>query len=195
MEADWAAEIGAGLPVIEADWAGFVDLRAEPGRIAAIGEATMEPALREALAALNDAGSPVFTSKCEVWELAAEEIDADEFGCGRGEACGAGRASWIDVIARDTAVFGSFEAHEAWVRRVVEWLRGEEASQGRVDLVVRAAVAEAREGLGITLYAAGCGPDTPAARAAWERVLRAVVAATMREARAPMAAVSRGAGE
>jgi hypothetical protein len=184
MEADWSVEIGAGLPVIDADWPGFVDLRRDIRGIDSIPEAAAEPALRNALVGLNGDASPVFTSKCDVWALRADEIDPDEFGCAPQDACAAGWASWIDIIARDPQRFASFEAHEAWVRRTADLLRADDAPCGRSDLVVRVAVAGEREGFGITLYAAGCGVDTQAARAAWERVLRAAVTATMREARA-----------
>ncbi len=184
MEADWSVEIGAGLPVIDADWPGFVDLRSGPGSIDSVSEAVAEPALRDALVMLNDAASPVFTSKCDVWALGTDEIDPDEFGCESQGACAAGWASWIDLIARDPQRFASFVTHEAWVRQTVAHLQAEALSCGRVDLVVRAATTSGREGFGITLYAAGCGVDTQAARAAWERVLRAAVTATMKQARA-----------
>jgi hypothetical protein len=39
MEADWSVEIGAGLPVIDADWPGFVDLRRDIRSIDSIPEA------------------------------------------------------------------------------------------------------------------------------------------------------------
>lgn len=184
MEADWSVEIGAGLPVIDADWPGFVDLRHDTGSIDLIPEAAIEPALRDALVGLNGDASPVFTSKCDVWALRADEIDTDEFGCVTRDACAAGWASWIDIIARDPQRFASFEAHDAWVRRTTAHLRTDMIPCGRVDLVVRAAVAHEREGFGITLYSAGCGVDTQSARAAWERVLSAAVTATIREARA-----------
>lgn len=180
MEADWSVEIGAGLPVIEVDWAEFVDLRAEPGRVSEIREAAAEPALREALALLNGPGSAVFTSKCAVWELAAAEIDPLEFDC-QAEEARAGLASWIDVLARDAKAAASFEKHQMWVRLIVERLRTETVGAGRVDLVVRAAVTKERDAFGITLYAVGCGVDVQAAHAAWDRVLGAAVTATMTE--------------
>jgi hypothetical protein len=179
VEADWSVEIGAGLPVIEADWAGFVDLRKDMGAVDGIAEAATEPALRAALVALNGAGSPVFTSKCEVWELGPEEIDPLEFDCAA--ECGVGRASWVDVMARDAGMFGSFAEHEGWVRGIVARLQAERIGCGRVDAVVRSAVAGEREGFGITLYAAGCGVDAGTAREAWAVVLGASVLATMRE--------------
>ena len=190
MEADWSVEIGAGLPVIEADWAGFVDLRNDLGAVDGIAEAAEEPAMRAALVELNRTGSLVFTSKCEVWELGRGEIDPLEFDCAAG--CGVGWASWVDVTARDTGLFGSFAEHEGWVRRIVARLQAERIGCGRVDVVVRPAVAGEREGFGITLYAAGCGVDAGAARGAWEVALGAAVLATMGEV-APR--LRRDAGE
>lgn len=181
MEADWEAEVGAGLPVIDADWAGYVDLRSDGGAIGSIAEAVADSALREVLCELNGPQSPMFTSKCDVWGLGAEEIDPAEFDCSVAEAR-VGRASYVDVIARDDEVFRAFEKHEAWVRRATEHLRMQLSSHGRVDLVVRAALAREREGFGITVYAAGCGVDTQSAQRAWEQILRAAVTITMSEA-------------
>ncbi|HVT97933.1 MAG TPA: hypothetical protein VHE33_10525 [Acidobacteriaceae bacterium] len=184
MEADWSVEIGQDAPVIDVDWPGFVDLQRDPGLIARIAESAGEPALRNALIAFNAAASPVFTSKCDMWELEAHELDPDEFGCGLQDACAAGSASWIDVVARDQQVFSSLQAHEDWVRKATDRLRREQIPCGRVDLVVRAAVAGGRGGFGITLYVAGCGVDTQSAHKARDRVLGAAVAATMKDARA-----------
>ncbi len=183
MEADWAAEVGAGLPGIEADWGGFVDLRLSPERVGEIAEAVAEPVLREALLMLNGAGSGVFTVKCDVWELEREEIDPLEFDCAA--ECGAGWASWVDVVARSSEMFGSFDAHEGWVRRATDRLRVVGGlGCGRVDLVIRGARVRDGEGFGVTVYAAGCGVDTQAARGAWEGILRAGLLATMETVRA-----------
>ena len=178
MEADWAAEVGAGLPGIEADWAGFVDLRINPFRLSEIAEASEYPVLWEMLVDLNDAFSRVFSVKCDVWALGAEEIDPLEFDC---VASGkiAGMASYIDIVLRDNFLLTPFAWHERWARAAVDRLRASPLRAGRVDLVIRAARAGGREGFGITLYAAGCGADTQAARGAWEGILRAGVAATM----------------
>lgn len=178
MEADWAAEVGGDLDRIDADWPGLIDLRKAPEAIGSIAEAVESPALREALLRLNQRDSPLFTAKCDVWELRGEEIDPVEFDAAAADAR-AGVACWIDLLAREPTVFGSFKEHEAWVRRAVLQLRSLPVSQGRVDLVIRGATSGGVEGFGITLYAAGCGVDTGGARTAWEAILRDAVPITM----------------
>ena len=184
MEADWAAEVGGDAAAIDADWAGFVDLRAKPEAVGEIAETRDFAALREALLMLNGAASAVFTAKCDVWRLAAEELDPFEYDFGPAEEM-EGLACWVDVVARDAAMFGSFEMQRDWARRAVEFLKREPVRSGRVDLVIRAARAGGVDGFGVTLYAAGCGVDADAARMALEMVLRAAVNVTMREARPP----------
>lgn len=183
MEADWAVEVGGDAARIEVEWAGFVDLRRDAADLERIAEAREHPALRRMLASFNEAGSPVFTSKCDVWPLAEGAIDPLEFDCTAEEAR-AGVASYVDVIARSGETFRSFAAHEDWVRRVASALRGDGNRRGRVDLVVRGARAGEGEGFGVTLYAAGCGVDSSGAEAAWGEILRAAAVATITEVRA-----------
>ena len=191
MEADWAVEIGPRLDRIEGAWPGFIDLRSNPEAIASVPEAAGVPALRDALALLNSSESPVFTSKCDVWTLASDELDPFEYDFTPDETQ-VGCASWIDLVARDSALFTSFDLHESWVRATALHLRELPVRSGRVDLVIRAALDREASGFGITLYAAGCGPDAPSAQTAWATILRAAVAATMREASQTRASSSIG---
>ena len=181
MEADWAVEAGGDAARIEADWAGLVDLRRDAAFVDQIAEARKHAALRAALLELNGPDSPLFTSKCDAWTLAQDEIDPLEFDCAPNETR-VGLASYIDAIVLDRAIFASFEVHEAWVKRAALALREISAHRGRVDLVVRAATADGADGFGVTLYAAGCGVDSSAAETAWAEILRAAAVATMREA-------------
>jgi len=178
MEADWSVEIGPGLPVIDVAWNGFIDLRSSPERVAGIEEAQRHPAIREALLVLNTGGSPVFTAKCDCWMLDESEIDPDEFAANR-ETAHTGFASYIDIVDIEPDQFVSFKLHEQQARAIVSALRTVDLLQGRVDVVVRAAVLRERNGFGLTLYAAGCGASEPDACAAWESVLAAAVAATI----------------
>ena len=179
MEADWGVEIGPELPEIHVPWEGFVDLRQTPAELQAIPEAARFPALARALAALNGPGSWLFTAKSDVWSMTEAEIDPYEFAASPGNAlCGA--ASYIDLLARDETNFTRFDFHEDRARRIVQELRGLEIANGRVDLVIRGAMADGLEGYGITLYAAGCGSDTPKTLTNWESVLAAAVLATIR---------------
>lgn len=183
MEADWSVEIGPVLPCLDASWEGFVDLRTSTCAIETVEEAR-HPALHKALLTLNANNSRVFTSKCDTWTLSAEEIDPDEFGSNIGNAR-VGFASYIDILQRDAAQFSSYEFHERRTRELARHLRLLAVQNGRVDLVLRAAVMNEASGYGVTLYAAGCGPDEASAYTAWQTVLAAAVAATIAAAAHP----------
>ena len=184
MEADWSVEIGPELPEIHVPWEGFVDLRQTdlrqtPTELQAIAEAARFPALARALTTLNGPGCWVFTAKSDVWSMTDSEIDPYEFAALPENAlCGA--ASYIDLLAHDETNFARFDFHECRARQIVQELRALDLSNGRVDLVIRAAVLDGLEGYGITLYAAGCGTDAAGARTSWESVLTATVLATIR---------------
>lgn len=184
MEADWSVEIGRDLPVIEGSWRGFVDLRRAPERFKSVEEAGQHPALRDALLALNGDMSPLFTTKCDAWPLAAAEIDADEFASSSQTAVG-GFACYIDVLDRDAARFASFEFHERRARVIAAILRKMGVARSRAEIVVRRALLRDTSGYGLTLYAAGCGGDEAEAYSAWNAALGAVVAATIAAAMEP----------
>jgi hypothetical protein len=180
MEADWGAEIGSDLPQMVVPWEGFVDLTLHPEAAATLEEAAARPALARALRQLNPSDSPLLTSKCDVWELTADEVDPYEFDCSQ-EGTLMGLASYIDVIARDPSLFCSFARHEAWATALVESLRALPIRDGRVDITIRTAEVSIppQQGFGITLYCAGCGADALSAAGAWENVLEAAIAATI----------------
>ena len=179
MEADWSVEIGPDLPSVVVPWEGFVDLRNKSrDTLQIINEAASHPSLREALFTLNSKDSPVFTSKCDAWSLDGGEIDKDEFGA-TDERANCGFAAYIDVLIRDRDRFRAFEFHELWVRDLTRELRTRELPDGRIEFVVRSATVQSNSGFAVTIYAAGCGADPPAAYSSWETVLRAAVNATM----------------
>src|SRR5271156_6145728 len=129
MEADWAVEVGADLPSIDVPWEGFVDLRRNPDAVVDIEEAIGYSALRQALIALNSSDSPVFTSKCDVWTLAASKIDPDEFGAQAADAT-TGCASYIDMVLRDRERLSSFDFQERQVRDLALQMRKHIVSNG-----------------------------------------------------------------
>ena len=81
MQADWEVEVGGQAPVIEALWPGFIDLRTHPEAVHQLPEVASQSALGlalgRALVALNGPSSPVWTTKCDLWQL--ENVDPDEF--------------------------------------------------------------------------------------------------------------------
>jgi hypothetical protein len=147
MEADWEVEIGGGAPVIEAEWPGFVDLRTHPERIAEIAEAVVFPPLAALLLVLNAPGSPVWTSKCDVWEPEPEP---------ESEPGSAAQASYIDLLLREGKVFSHWQDAEAFCREYVARLAQialpPNSAECTLDLVIRQAVAGQAEGFGITAY-------------------------------------------
>jgi hypothetical protein len=178
MEADWEVEIGPDAHVIDAVWPGFVDLRRAPELIGEIGEATRFPALAEALLRLNEPGLRLWTSKCDLWALDPnlEPWDPDEMAATRAESL-AGLACYIDLMPADGSLFAGLEEAEAWMRTTVKRLHEMDCRCCRVDLVIRRAFQENREGMGVTAYTIGCGSDPEAAAIALGDALAALVEA------------------
>jgi hypothetical protein len=147
MDADWDVEIGGGAAVIEALWigaggtAGFVDLHEHPERISEIAEAVAFAPMAELLLALNAAESPVWTSKCDVWEPEPGAM-----------------ALYIDVLPRMETVFAEWRKAEGFCRELVARLEtAEGGADGSVELVIRQAIAGEREGFGVTAYLSANG--------------------------------------
>lgn len=174
MEADWSVEVGGEAMVIDAHWAGFLDLRQTPEKITALEEVKRFPPLGWALKELNVLGGGLWTSKCDMWTLIANHTDPDEMGA-KPEDMRSGKACYLDVLLREQRTFTSFERQERWVRNLAKRLRAIELLKARIDLVIRRAVTKSHTGYGITVYCAGCGPTDEEAQVSLEQALRALV--------------------
>ncbi|MGD0892299.1 MAG: hypothetical protein ABR923_12250 [Terracidiphilus sp.] len=158
MEADWEVEVGGGAPVIDAAWAGLVDLRLDPGLAHELTEAAQFPALGRALATLNSSGSPVSTSKCDVWTLvdpadwSPDELNAPVKCAAHAVGC------YIDLLPASGGQWNVPETASESCKRLCARLHSVPLRCCRADLVIR----QANRGhveleLGITAYLTGCG--------------------------------------
>ncbi len=166
MEADWEVEVGGGAPAIEAHWPGFVDLRRSPEQAWRLPEAAQLPALAEALAKLNAAASPVWTSKCDLWPVVEpDEFDADELdaplGC-RAHALGC----YIDLLPGGEGQWDLPDKAAAACKRLCGLLRAVPLRCCRVDLVIRRTFIDQNPAdvtglgeFGVTAYLTACGPS------------------------------------
>lgn len=155
MEADWEIEIGNGVPVIEAHWPGFVELRLCPERASLLAETHQLPGLAEALLRLNAPNSPLWTSKCDVFtpdEIDPDELDAPPEGAAVALAC------YIDLLPRSGDLWSDPIAAAGWCRRTCADIKAVPIRCCRADLVIRhALIAPEPMGLGITAYLTACG--------------------------------------
>lgn len=164
MEADWEMELGTDAPVIDATWAGLVDLRSTPERVHEIAETRLLPGLAESLVQLNGHRSPVWTAKCDVWRV-EEPVDPFELDA-EPEETAVAMACYIDLLPRSDQQWHLPTRAADACKVITERLRAIELRACRVDLVVRLAqIAVNVQDLGITAYATACGTDETAARA------------------------------
>jgi hypothetical protein len=184
MEADWEFEVGGdatvpaasvpaapvpAVPVIDALWPGFIDLRRSPERIAEIQEAAAFPPLAAQLKALNCPESPLWTSKCDLWEPEPDEQAAPPPSL----LPRAALACYIDLLPLAGQVFAHAQQAETLCREWVAALAPLRLPECRVDLVIRQAIAGQAEGFGITAYLSAVGNDGPAAAQALAAALAA----------------------
>jgi hypothetical protein len=172
LEADWEVEIGGDAPVIDAAWAGLVDLRHSPQLAYQLPEAMDFPSVARVLMCLNAAGSPVWTSKCDVWAMpGAEQLDPDELGSTAEDL----RHAWgcyIDLLPRSSSQWNTQETAVSWCKGIIERLHAIPLGCARIDLIVRhAAIAGDALDTGITAYGIGCGNSLEAAMVSLERAL------------------------
>lgn len=154
MEADWEFEIGGNAPVIEAYWSGFVNVRDEPGRVEEIAEIQVLPGLAAVLLRLNRIGSPVWTSKTDVF--VPEQVDPDELGANADEAKSA-IACYIDLLMRSDQVWNFPFKAERDCRSLCSRMREIPLRCCRVDLVIRRAQIADIGDMGATAYFTACG--------------------------------------
>jgi hypothetical protein len=169
MEADWEFEIGGDAPVIDACWAGFVDLRWTPesehdllARIQNLPEVDQFPGLALTLEKLNGQHSPVWTSKCDFWPaLEAEDFDPAELDAPAGGSAHA-VGCYIDLLPKSDEQWGSADKVAASCKDLCARLHAVPLRCCRVDLIIRRAlIATDVWNTGITAYFTACG-GTPA---------------------------------
>ncbi len=172
MGADTA--VGLAAPVIEANWPGFVDLRRAPSRAWDLPETVQFPALAEALAKLNSADSPVWTSKCDLWDhLEPDEFDADELDAPHGHAARA-MGCYIDLLPRSVQQWPSPAMAATDCKRVCDLLRAVPLRCCRVDFVIRRAfITSGLMELGVTVYLTSCGESLAEAAQTFQAALTA----------------------
>jgi len=175
MEADWEFEVGGDAPVIDARWPGLVDLQHSPERAWDLPEAVQLPALAEALVKLNAALSPVWTSKCDVWEhLELDTCDPGELDVPAGCFAHA-MGCYIDLLPRSDQQWSPPPMAAGECRQVCSRLHDIPLRCCRVDLVVRRAfLVPDRMDLGITAYLTSCGASPAQAALTLQAALAAL---------------------
>jgi len=186
MDAEWSVAAAADDPVLIVPWSSstdeagaerfeearvqhFIDLRADPARIDDIPEAAHWPELRTALLQLNAANSPVFTAKCDAWELSEEERQLD-FG-----PVANGIGAYIDILPLQIETYRSLSAQIAMARRLTASVRPLPPPDARLDCILRPAQWRERAGYALTLHIFGYGDDLLTARAHWTQAIEQIV--------------------
>jgi hypothetical protein len=196
MLVEWSVEAAAEDPVLVVPWSDpsdpsgnrrFIDLRENPYDLDHLPEAELYPPLMHALRALNAARSPVFTAKCDAWQLSAEEtadelgqlrLDLDIFDGAVSDAAN-GFASYIDILWRERSIFASFHQHEQLLHRLTRHAATLDHPYAMLDCIVRPALVDLtgpQEGFALSLYVKALGHNSSAAEENWAAALEAVVA-------------------
>ena len=176
MEADWEFEVGGDAPVIDACWAGFVDLQRAPGAAWELVEVKELPALAVALERLNLPTSGVWTSKCDFWpSIETGEFDPDELDA-PAECSVHGMGCYVDLLPRSDQQW-QFPAKIATTcKHVCSQLHAVSLRCCRVDLIIRRAIiAPNVMDTGITAYLSACGASKADAAIALQDALGAFV--------------------
>jgi hypothetical protein len=129
---------------------------------------------------LNAPRSAVFTAKCDVWALDAEEMERLrlELDIEDETAAVSGVGSYIDLLFRERAVAVSRHRMEQLLDRLVRLAANMPLEMAMLECTLRPAVvdvAETYEGYAVTLYVKAAGFDAPAAEAEWAAALLEIV--------------------
>jgi hypothetical protein len=183
--AEWNAACGVDDPVLVVPWSSpdgalhWVDLRDDPDALDNVTEADEYPALLAALRTMNGNRSPVFTAKCDVWTMEADEVEAtrDELMLEEDVAT-AGVASYVDALWRERSIFTSRHRMEQMLYRIDRLAADLPHSLALLECTLRPAVADldgsVAEGFAVTLYVKAIGVDEAEAQERWDAALRAV---------------------
>jgi hypothetical protein len=186
MLTDWSALCSPEDPVLVVPWAdparktSFVDLRSNPYDFDAIPEAVHHPPLLHALRALNATRSPVFTAKCDVWQLAPEELETLqlELDVDTNDAL-TGTGSYIDLMFREKGTFTSSAQQQQWISRLLRLTAALDHPAVALECVLRPALLDLgipQEGYAVSVYVKAVGPDHGRATEAWSQALADAVA-------------------
>jgi hypothetical protein len=185
MLTDWSALCSPEDPVLVVPWTdparniSFVDLRSNPYDFDAIPEAVHHPPLLHALRALNATRSLVFTAKCDVWQLAPEELEALqlELDVDINDAR-IGFGSYIDLMFRQKATFTSSAQQQQWITRLLRLAATLDHPTATLECVLRPALLDLgapQEGYAVSMYVKALGPDHGTAMQAWSEALADVI--------------------
>jgi hypothetical protein len=185
MLTDWSALCSPEDPILVVPWSdpatnvSWIDLRADPYDFDGIPEAVQYPALLQALRALNANRSPVFTAKCDVWSLAADEIGSLRLELGLEPTDSrASIASYIDLISREKSTFASAAQQQQWINRFLRLASTLEHPTAAAECILRSALLDLeqpQEGYAVSLYVKALGPDRESVVQAWSTALVDVV--------------------
>lgn len=212
MQTEWTVECGADDAVLVVPWnsppdsagiSAFVDLSANPTAIGAIPEAEAHPPLMQALRALNAARSPVFTAKCDAWEMSKDEIAQFRLDLGMGagfddsedgvdgnsveseaDTLNFGFASYIDCICRDRALFASFPRHEHLLRGITRMAARLDHPHAALECVLRPAFVHLeapQQGYAVSVYVKALGESPQRASKLWAATLADIAALLRRD--------------
>jgi hypothetical protein len=196
MLAEWSVESSADDPVLVVPWSDpsdptgnrrFIDLRENPYDLDHLPEVELHPPLMHALRALNAPRSPVFTAKCDAWqvnpvndadELEQLRVNLDIFPEESNDTSN-GFVSYIDILWRERSIFASFHQHEQLLHRLTRHAAPLDHRYAMLDCVLRPALVDLtgpQEGFALSLYIKALGHDQHAAEENWASALDAIVA-------------------